>query len=200
MEHGEGEREANSSKIGEHGRRVDNIVRSMLEHSRQRPEDRSLTDINDLVGEYAALAFQSADPAGLPDVRMVYDYGADVGQAELAPSEIGRVVVTLVNNAIYEVGAYATSSAPAGYTPTVRVETRRDGGEAVIRVVDNGPGVPSDLAARVFQPFFTTKPTGQGAGLGLSLSHEIVTRGHGGTLRLVPTEAGAAFEVRLPAA
>ena len=188
---------ANAIRVQHHGGRADGIVRAMLEHSRQRPGERAPTDVNALVEEHAALAWQAARPGEVP-VDVALDLGADVGEVVLSPSEIGRVVVNLVGNAIDAVQERA-AGASDGYAPAVTVRTRRVDGEVVVRVEDNGPGLAPGTEGRVFQPFYTTKPTGQGTGLGLSLSHDIVAGGHGGALVHVPSAEGAAFEVRLPA-
>ena len=188
----------NARKIEVHGRRADAIVRSMLEHSRQRSGEQTEIDVNDLAREYATLAYhgqRAQDPDFVAD--LAYDLASDAGTAVLSPTEIGRVVVNLVSNALDAVRDEA-AAAPPGYTPTVRVSTRREPDAVVIRVEDNGSGLAPEVAAKVFEPFFTTKPTGKGTGLGLSLSHEIVTQGHGGTLRTLPADRGAAFEMSLP--
>ncbi len=193
----------NGDKIEEHGRRADAIVRSMLDHSRGASGQRRSVDLNTLVDEYVGLAYhgkraQSADFT----VRLERDYDESVGEVTLVPQEIGRVIVNILGNAFDAVQEHHEQSSGDGdgqYTPTVRVQTRRIDGSCIIRVEDNGPGIPEDLRQRIFEPFFTTKPAGSGTGLGLSLSHEIVTQGHGGTLTVESDgRAGAAFVITLP--
>ncbi len=139
--------------------------------------------------------------ASTPDfnVTMEKDLDASVGAVEMAPQEIGRVFINLLNNAFYAVRERSRSSDDS-YAPTVEVRTRRDGDHVEIRVRDNGPGIATDFQEKIFEPFFTTKPTCSGTGLGLSLSYEIVTQGHGGTLTVESAEGeGATFVVCLPA-
>ena len=205
--------EENARMIGEHGKRADGIVRSMMEHASAGSGERVETDVNALVGEYVELAYHGKH-ARVSDfaVRVERDFGADVGTVELVQKDIGRVLTNLLDNAfdaVMERAAAATSEHRGGdtttgdgvdYLPTVRIETRRVGGGAVtIRIIDNGPGVPAAIREKVFEPFYTTKQTGAQTGLGLSLSHDIVVQGHGGMLELADAPGGgAAFTVTLP--
>jgi len=126
------------------------------------------------------------------------DFGADVGSVEIVPQELGRVLINLIGNAFDAVYEYAASR-NGQYAPLVTVSTRRLGDRVEIRVADNGPGIPDEVREKIFEPFFTTKPTGSGTGLGLSLSHEIVVQGHGGTLAVESAPGkGAAFVVTVP--
>ncbi|MGB3542464.1 sensor histidine kinase [Rubrivirga sp.] len=190
--------EENAGRVHHHSQRADGIVRSMLQHSRGTPGERVRTDVNRVVDEYVGLAFhgvRSRNPS--LSIEVVRELGEDTGAAVIAPGEIGRVVVNLVGNALDSVTERAALEG-ADFVPTVWVKTYRDPNDVVIRVSDNGVGLEDGTEDKVLQPFFTTKPTGQGTGLGLSLSYEIVTRGHGGTLAFVPTHEGAAVEVRIP--
>ncbi len=190
----------NAEKIHEHGRRADSIVHGMLEHSRGKAGERRTLEANTFVEEYVNLAYHGMRARETNfNVTIERDYDEAVGEVAVVPQEMGRVLLNLLNNAFYAV--YEKRQADgSGYTPMVRVSTRRQGGRIVIRVQDNGPGIPEAIHARIFEPFFTTKPTGSGnTGLGLSLSYEIVTQGHGGTLALESDEGhGATFVVTLP--
>ena len=196
-----GDLRANAEKIEEHGRRADAIVRSMMEHARVGTGERRAVDLNALVAEYAAHA-EHAHRARHPDTEAVLDVrlGDGVGRVELVPEEVGRVLVNLVDNALAAVRQRAGAE-PGGYAPAVTVSTRRTEGGVEVRVADNGPGMAEAVRARVFEPFFTAKPPGEGTGLGLSLSHDVVVQGHGGTLAVESAPgAGATFVVRLPVA
>ena len=129
---------------------------------------------------------------------MEHEYDAAVGEIAMVPQEIGRVLINLMNNAFYAVHEQA-ARVDGTYEPTVTVSTRKEGDRVEIRVSDNGGGIPAAVRDKIFEPFFTTKPTGSGTGLGLSLSYDIVTQGHGGTLAVESTEGeGATFIVTLP--
>ena len=189
----------NTSKIHEHGCRADGIVESMLDHARSGDGERRATDVNALLDEYLNLAYHGMR-ANTPDfnVTLERDYGEAVGAVEMAPQEIGRVLINLLNNAFYAVHQHSLSH-DGPYTPTVSVSTRRVEGWVEICVEDNGPGIAEGLKEKIFEPFFTTKPTGSGTGLGLSLSYDIVTQGHGGTMTVESEEGrGATFVVTLP--
>ena len=187
---------SNVEKIEAHGRRADAIVRAMMAHARGGSGERRTVALAPLVEEYAALALHGARSRH-PGAELALHLDlADAGLVEAAPEEIGRVLVNLLDNAFDAVRAHAD-----GPPPAVRVATAREDGHAVVRVADGGPGMAPEVAARVFEPFFTTKPTGEGTGLGLSLSHDIVAQGHGGTLTVetAPGE-GATFTLALPSA
>ena len=190
---------ANAAKIESHGRRADAIVRSMMEHARSGGGERQLVDLNALVKEYAGLAHHGMR-ARHPEATVSLDLQLDdaAGTVELAPQEIGRVLINLLDNAFDAVRQRARET-EGDYTPTVTVATQRDEAGVQVRVIDNGMGIAPEVAAKVFEPFFTTKPTGQGTGLGLSMSYDIVTLGHGGTLAVegLPGE-GATFTMTLP--
>ena len=193
---------ANAAKIEEHGRRADGIVRQMMDHAREGPGEREAVELNDLVKQYAHLAYHSM-LAKHPDATVTLEQrlAEDAGQVRVSHREIGRVVLNLLNNAFDATRERAAAEGGAAYTPTVTLWTRRTASGVTIHVEDNGTGMPASVAASVFEPFFTTKPAGEGTGLGLSLSHDIVTQGHGGTLTVESTEGeGAVFTMGLPAA
>ncbi len=192
--------ELNATKIAEHGKRADGIIRGMLSHARGTTGQREATDLNALADEYATLAYHGAR-AQQPEVQVQLEKDLDptVGRVEVLPQEISRVLLNLLSNAFYAVGQVQSNGQAAPYVPTVRIVTRRQPGVVVVRVEDNGPGIPDDVRRRIFEPFFTTKPTGEGTGLGLSLSHEIA-QAHGGTLTVErPDGTGTAFVLSLPA-
>ena len=186
----------NCSKIDEHGRRANGIVKSMLEHSRGAAADRRAVDVNTLVDEYLNLAFHGMRAQDVNfNCTIERGLGADAGACEMAPQEIGRVLINLLNNAFYAVSARKAQENGA-YEPTIRAATRSVRGGVEICIWDNGGGIPKQVRDRIFEPFFTTKPTGEGTGLGLSLSYEIVTQGHGGQME-VQCQEGESTEFRL---
>ncbi len=192
--------QANTEKIEAHGRRADSIVRAMMAHARGGVGERRPVDLNSLVGEYADLAWHGFR-ARRPEVNVLVnrDLAPDTGKVDAVPQEIGRVLINLLDNAFDAVADRALAT-EGTYVPTVTVSTHRRDGHAVVQVTDNGGGLSPEIRDRVFEPFFTTKPTGRGTGLGLSLSHDIVAQGHGGTLNVEGTEGeGASFVMRLPA-
>ena len=194
-----GNLEANEDKISHHGRRADNIVKGMLQHARSSTGMKEATNINKLADEYLRLSYQgmrAKNKAFNASIQTHFDEG--IGSISVVPQDIGRVLLNLYNNAFYAVQE-KTAKLNGSFEPVVSVSTLRDGNNIVIVVKDNGTGVPEQIAGKIFQPFFTTKPTGEGTGLGLSLSYDIVTKGHGGELRVVSEEGeGTAFEVQLP--
>ena len=189
----------NAEKINEHGQRADGIVHGMMQHASGGTGQREMTDINQLVSEHIDLAYHGKR-AHVPDLQIEIerDLEGDVGTVEVVPQEIGRVLLNLLGNAFDAVHEHAIEIDGA-YEPTVTVSTRQNDGSVEIRVMDNGPGIPAEIKGRIFEPFFTTKPTGSGTGLGLSLSYDIVTQGHGGMLTVESEEGhGATFIVTLP--
>ena len=188
----------NVTKVEDHGRRADAIVQAMMAHARGGSGRRRRVDLNELVEESATRALHAATARHpVPGPALVFDLAPDAGAVEVVPEEVGRVVVNLVDNALGAVRQRADAE-PEGYAPTVTVSTRRAADGVEVRVADNGPGMAEAVRARVFEPFFTTKAPGEGTGLGLSLSHDIVTRGHGGTLEVESVAGtGATFVVRL---
>jgi two-component system NtrC family sensor kinase len=190
----------NLEKIAEHGRRADNIVKSMLEHSRGVSGERREIDLNGLVEEALTLAYHGARAQDQTfNITMDRDFDRALRPIEVAPQEMTRVFLNLFGNGFYAANKRAHSVGDAAFRPTLAVSTR-DLGEAVeIKVRDNGTGILAEIRDKLFQPFFTTKPTGEGTGLGLSISYDIVTQQHGGTI-MVESEPGAftEFTVRLP--
>ena len=194
-----GDLRENARRIHEHGRRADRIVYAMLQHSRGGAGERVPTDVNELVDEYANLAYHGmrAKDADF-NVAVRRELDPEAGAVPLVPQDIGRVLINLLSNAFDAVRDHAAEAGP-DYVPAVTVATRRAARGVEIRVSDNGTGIAQGTADRVFEPFFTTKPSGQGTGLGLSLAYEIVTQGHGGTLRMESHPGdGATFVVSLP--
>jgi predicted ATPase/signal transduction histidine kinase len=190
----------NSARICEHGERADNIIRSMLRHTGSNTRERRPIELNVLVDDFARLAGHGIRAQqGAPDVRIEHDYDAAVGQITGMAQDLGRVFVNLVGNAIDAVCERARTNHD-GFTPLIRVSTRRHGNQVAVRIQDNGAGISSDIRDRIFEPFFTTKPPGMGTGLGLSLSYDIVVNGHGGTLTFESNEdEGTTFQITLPA-
>ena len=194
----------NLQKIAHHGERASAIVRGMLEHSRSSTGQRAPTDLNALADEYLTLAYhgirRSGGPAKDKTIIAHYELIADptVGLVSLVPQDIGRVLLNIVNNAFYATQA-RTRLEQLDYHPSVRVQTERRGGQVVVSIQDNGEGMAAALTTKIFQPFFTTKPSGQGTGLGLSLAYDIITKGHNGTLTVVSTEGqGTTFTISIP--
>ena len=189
----------NLSKITAHGRRAAGIVRGMLEHSRLSTGERAPTDLNALCAQHLRLAYQglrATDP--LFHATVGTDLAPDLPLVPAVGADLGRVLLNLCSNAFYAV-RQRQRGCEAGYEPAVSVQTRRVNGHVEIRVQDNGTGVPAAMQAKIFQPFFTTKPTGEGTGLGLSLSYDIVAQGHGGTLTVdSPDNHGTTLVITLP--
>lgn len=190
---------SNMDKILHHGKRADGIVKGMLQHSRTSAGQKELTDINALCDEYLRLAFhglRAKDKSFNAKFETAFD--DQVGNVYVMPQEIGRVILNLINNAFYAVNERKLKG-ETGYEPEVMVSTRKSGNRIEIEVMDNGTGIPPKLLEKIFQPFFTTKPTGQGTGLGLSLSYDIIAKGHGGTLKVESTEgSGTRFIISIP--
>lgn len=174
--------EGNVKKILEHGRRADNIVRSMLLHSRGVAGQRSKTDINKLLDEYVHLTYhgmRAQDNSFNIDFDLAYDDKA--GMVEVVPQDISRVFLNILNNACYATNERAKAQRD-GYKPLLTVRTRDLGDSVEIRVRDNGTGIPEDIRRDIFNPFFTTKPAGKGTGLGLSISYDIIVKEHHGEI------------------
>jgi len=189
----------NLEKINHHGRRADSIVKGMLQHSRGSEGKKEPTDINNLADEYLRLAYHGLRARDKSfNAAMETDLDPKAGTLELVPQDIGRVILNLVTNAFHAVTEKA-QEAETGYKPTVMLKTRKTGKGVEIEVTDNGMGIPERLRSKIFQPFFTTRPSGKGTGLGLSMSYDIVTKGHGGELTMASEEGkGTTFKVILP--
>ena len=190
----------NEQKINHHGKRADAIVKSMLQHSRKSSGQKELTDINALCDEYLRLSYhglRAKDKSFNADFATKFD--TTLAPISVAPQEIGRVILNLVNNAFYAVNERQKKEQGNTYKPRVTLTTTKQAGQVIIEVADNGIGIPQQVKEKIFQPFFTTKPTGEGTGLGLSLSYDIVTKGHGGELRVETKEGiGTEFIIQLP--
>jgi len=189
---------SNEEKITFHGKRADGIVKNMLQHSRSSSGQKELTDINALCDEYVRLSYHGLRAKDKSfNAKFETDFDETVGKLNVIPQDIGRVVLNLINNAFYAVSERKKLNEP-GYEPTVSVSTIKDGDSIKIKVSDNGTGIPQKVLDKIFQPFFTTKPTGQGTGLGLSLSYDIV-KAHGGELKVETKEReGTEFSILLP--
>jgi two-component system, NtrC family, sensor kinase len=192
---------ANEQKINHHGKRADAIVKGMLQHSRSSSGIKEPTDINALADEYLRLAYHGLRAKDKSfNAILITDYDANVGKIDIIPQDIGRVILNLITNAFY-----AAPLPPEGgfknpkhkHEPTIWVSTKKRGDKVLISVRDNGPGIPPHILDKIFQPFFTTKPTGHGTGLGLSLSYDII-KAHGGELKVNTAEGeGAEFIIKL---
>jgi signal transduction histidine kinase len=189
----------NLEKITYHGQRASTIVKGMLEHSRAGNGDKDLTDINELADEYLRLAYhglRAKDKSFNAD--FVADLDENIPKISVVPQDIGRVLLNLINNAFYTVSAKSKKEGK-DYKPKVSVTSKKENDSVMINVKDNGDGIPKDLLDKIFQPFFTTKPSGEGTGLGLSLSYDIITKGHGGELKVnTKTGVGTEFTIVLP--
>ncbi len=191
----------NLEKINHHGKRADGIVKGMLQHSRSSSGQKELTDINALCDEYLRLAYHGLRAKDKNfNAKFEASFDETIGKINILPQDLGRVVLNLINNAFYAVSErLRQAQSGSHYEPTVTVSTQKAGNVVEIKVRDNGTGIPQKALDKIFQPFFTTKPTGQGTGLGLSLSYDIVTKGHGGELKVETKEGeGTTFIVVLP--
>jgi signal transduction histidine kinase len=189
----------NQSRIHQHGHRADRIVKSMLEHSRASSGQRQATNLNALVDESLRLAYhgwraKSKDS----NATLLTELEPNLEPVWVLPQDLNRVLLNLLTNAFYAVAEKSRQLGEA-YRPEVCVQTRRVGHTVQIRVRDNGNGIPEAVRDKIFQPFFTTKPTGEGTGLGLSLSYDIITKGHGGTLSVASKDGEyTEFTIGLP--
>ncbi|MBD0776297.1 hypothetical protein HPE56_00700 [Maribacter sp. ANRC-HE7] len=189
---------SNEDKIIFHGKRADGIVKGMLQHSRSSSGQKELTDINTLSDEYLRLAYHGLRAKDKTfNATLNTDFDDSIGKINIVAQDMGRVILNLITNAFYVVKKKKEQN-PKGYEPTVSVSTEKHGNKVLIKVADNGNGVPKEVLEKIFQPFFTTKPSGEGTGLGLSLSYDIV-KVHGGELT-VQTEQGegTTFTISLP--
>jgi signal transduction histidine kinase len=194
----------NEQKINHHGKRAESIVKGMLLHSRGSSGHKEPTDINALADEYLRLSyhgFRAKDKTFNADYKT--DFDPNLPKINVVPQDIGRVLLNLINNAFYAVqvkthGGASLQQTPSPHKPTVTVSTQKNSHGIEITVKDNGPGIPPEIVDKIFQPFFTTKPTGQGTGLGLSLAYDIV-KAHGGEIRIESKNGeGTEFIVHLP--
>jgi two-component system, NtrC family, sensor kinase len=190
----------NLDKVVQHGKRADSIVKNMLLHSREGSGERSMTNINAMVEEALNLAYHGAraEKPGF-NVTIAKSLDPNAGAAEIYAQEMTRVLLNLIGNGFYATAKRKQSQGDSGYEPTISASTRDRGPSVEIAIRDNGTGISDEVKAKMFNPFFTTKPAGEGTGLGLSLSHDIVVKQHGGTIE-VSTEPGAftQFAIVLP--
>jgi len=193
----------NEQKINHHGKRADAIVKGMLQHTRTSSGQKELTDINALCSEYLRLAYHGLRAKDQSfNAKLETHFDNNIGRINVVPQDIGRVILNLINNAFYDVNEKAKQRGN-DYQPLVTITTNSIqpplGGRAVqIMVIDNGGGIPEHIVDKIFQPFFTTKPTGQGTGLGLSLAYDIV-KAHGGEITVESREGeGTEFIIQLP--
>jgi signal transduction histidine kinase len=191
----------NLEKVVQHGKRADSIVRNMLLHSRQGFGEHRPSDINAIVDESLNLAYHGAraEKTGF-NITMQRNLDPSVGMADIYPQEITRVLLNLISN-----GIYATTKRKAeagdGFEPTLTATTKNLGDKVEIRIRDNGTGIPTEVKEKIFTPFFTTKPAGEGTGLGLSMSHDIIVKQHGGIIDVdTAPDAFTEFRIVLPRA
>ncbi|MEP6750117.1 MAG: ATP-binding protein, partial [Bacteroidota bacterium] len=190
--------EQNMEKIAHHGKRADAIVKGMLQHSRSGTGQKEPTDINKLADEYLRLAYHGLRAKDkIFNATLKTNFDETIGSINIIPQDIGRVILNLITNAFYATGETKKAKG-TGYEPAVSIVTKKLNGTVEITVADNGGGIPQRILNKIFQPFFTTKPTGQGTGLGLSLAYDIV-KAHGGELKVQTKEnEGSEFILQLP--
>ncbi len=193
---------SNLEKVVQHGKRADSIVKNMLLHSREGSGEQRAADINALVEESLNLAYHGAraEKSGF-DIALQREFDAGAGSAELYPQEITRALLNLISNGFYAATRRKAENGDGGFEPTLLATTKDLGHSVEIRIRDNGTGIPPEVKEKMFNPFFTTKPAGEGTGLGLSMTHDIIVKQHGGTID-VATEPGnfTEFIVVLPRA
>ncbi len=186
----------NLEKIYQHGKRADSIVKGMLQHSRKSTGEKELIDLNGLAEDFLKLSYhgmRAKDKSFNADFRTEFDL--ELPKVNVVPQDIGRVLLNLINNAFYACAQRANAGA-ADYKPCVLLSSRRHENQVQLSVADNGSGIPDSIKDKIFQPFFTTKPAGQGTGLGLSLSYDIV-KAHGGELNVKSQPGETIFELCL---
>ncbi|MBR1155629.1 sensor histidine kinase [Bradyrhizobium sp. JYMT SZCCT0428] len=187
----------NLQRVVQHGKRADSIVKNMLLHSREGGGDHRPADINALIDESLNLAYHGARAERADfNVTLQRDFDANAGMVEMFPQEITRVFLNLISNGFYAVNRRRIEVGQSGFDPVLIAATRDLGDAVEIRIRDNGIGIPPEVKDKMFNPFFTTKPAGEGTGLGLSMSHDIVVKQHGGTID-VDTEPGQFTEFRI---
>ena len=192
----------NLEKINHHGKRADAIVKGMLQHSRSSSGKKELTDLNALCDEYLRLSYHGLRAKDKSfNASMKTDFDENIEKINIIPQDFGRVILNLLTNAFYAVTEKKNlqTNEREIYQPTVSIATKKENDKIVITVTDNGNGMPQEIVDKIFQPFFTTKPTGKGTGLGLSMSYDIITKGHNGELK-VETKEGeqTKFIITLP--
>ena len=189
----------NLEKINVHGKRADSIVKGMLMHSRASTGQKEPTDINALADEYLRLAYHGLRAKDKSfNAKFETDFDLNIFKINAIPQDIGRVMLNLLTNAFYAVDEKRKKLGET-FQPTVSISTKRVGSDVIIKVTDNGNGIPDKVVDKIFQPFFSTKPTGAGTGLGLSMCYEIITKGHGGKIEVESDDGeGTAMIVTIP--
>jgi signal transduction histidine kinase len=189
----------NLEKIRHHGKRADGIVKGMLQHSRTSSGQKEPTDVNALADEYFRLSYHGLRAKDKSfNAELVTKFDKTLPKIDVVPQDIGRVMLNLINNAFYATQQTQKIAGP-DYKPAIEVSTAKENGSLLIKVKDNGNGIPDAIKDKIMQPFFTTKPTGEGTGLGLSLSYDIIVKSHGGNILINSTEGnGSEFIVNLP--
>jgi two-component system, NtrC family, sensor kinase len=187
----------NLEKVVQHGKRADSIVKNMLLHSRQGSGEHQLVDVNALVEESLNLAYHGAraEKQGF-NITLERAFDSDAGKAELFAQEITRVLLNLISNGFYAATKRKAETNGGNYEPKLSAATKNLGNRVEIRIRDNGTGIPPEVLQKMFNPFFTTKPAGEGTGLGLSLSHDIIVKQHSGSIEVV-TMPGEFTEFRI---
>ena len=188
---------SNLQKIVQHGKRADSIVKNMLLHSREGSGEHRSVDINAIVEESLNLAYHGAraEKQGF-NITLERSFDPTAGEVDVFPQEITRVLLNLISNGFYAATKRKIEMNDDGYEPTLAATTKNLGDRVEIRIRDNGTGIPPDVKDKMFNPFFTTKPAGEGTGLGLSLSHDIIVKQHAGSIE-VDTEPGEFTEFRI---
>jgi signal transduction histidine kinase len=189
----------NEQKINQHGKRADSIVKGMLQHSRSGSGSKEPTNVNALADEYMRLSYHGLRAKDKTfNAEMVTHFDPNLPKVDLLQQDMGRVLLNLFNNAFYAVNQKA-KTAPGGYKPEVILSTSVENRQVIIKVKDNGIGIPDAIKEKIMQPFFTTKPAGEGTGLGLSLTYDMVVKGHGGSIQVNSVEGeGSEFIIQLP--
>lgn len=189
----------NETKINHHGKRADAIVKGMLQHSRTSSGQKEPTDLNALADEYLRLSYHGLRAKDKEfNAELITHFDGKLPKINVIPQDIGRVLLNVINNAFYAT-QQKVKTAGAGYKPEIQISTTQQNGSVIISVKDNGNGIPDGIKDKIMQPFFTTKPTGEGTGLGLSLSYDIVVKGHGGNINMQSTEGqGSVFIITIP--
>ncbi|MBS1730756.1 MAG: GHKL domain-containing protein [Bacteroidetes bacterium] len=189
---------SNEEKISHHGKRADSIVKGMLQHSRKSTGQKEWVDINSLCDEFLRLAYHGLRAKDKSfNATMKTNYDDHIGKINVVPQDLGRVLLNMINNAFYAINEQKKIH-PENYEPEVDISTKKINDKVEIKISDNGNGIPPALVDKIFQPFFTTKPTGSGTGLGLSLSYDII-QAHGGKITVNSKEhEGTTFIIQLP--
>jgi C4-dicarboxylate-specific signal transduction histidine kinase len=192
---------SNLEKIVCHGKGADRIVKAMLMHSREKRGGQVATDINELLVGDISIAFHGTRKK-YHDLKceLVTSYDSDAGYVNVVPQDISQVVINLLNNAFYAVRQKMQALKREGeetYHPLVKLSTERDRGKVIVRIEDNGNGIPEDVRDKIFNPFFTTKPPGEGTGLGLSLSYDLIKANNGKLILQNSNSDGTVFEIHL---